>query len=185
MFCTCSQGYETDVGEKGSMLSGGQKQRVAIARALIRNPKLLLLDEATSALDTESEKVRCCCLTPESMVSCSVSVDTCSIDCSQQRTSNVTATSRILSVTDVGCVPVSDVCDLQIVQEALDKAQEGRTCIVIAHRLSTIQGADCIVVLRHGRIAEIGTHSELLAKKGIYYTLNNAQLAAAATSAAN
>lgn len=80
---------------------------------------------------------------------------------------------------------MSDLCDFQIVQEALDKAQEGRTCIVIAHRLSTIQGADCIVVLRHGRIAEIGTHSELLAKKGIYYTLNNAQLAAAATSAAN
>ncbi|XP_032847603.2 ATP-dependent translocase ABCB1-like [Tyto alba] len=61
------------------------------------------------------------------------------------------------------------------VQEALDKAREGRTCIVIAHRLSTIQNADKIAVIQNGKVVEQGTHQQLLAEKGIYYSLVKVQ----------
>ncbi|KAF8790548.1 ATP-dependent translocase ABCB1 like protein [Argiope bruennichi] len=57
------------------------------------------------------------------------------------------------------------------VQEALDQARQGRTCLVIAHRLSTVQNADCIAVIDNGKIVEKGTHQELVNRKGIYYKL--------------
>uniref|UniRef100_G1RY85 ATP binding cassette subfamily B member 4 n=1 Tax=Nomascus leucogenys TaxID=61853 RepID=G1RY85_NOMLE len=68
-----------------------------------------------------------------------------------------------------------DTVSEKVVQEALDKAREGRTCIVIAHRLSTIQNADLIVVFQNGRVKEHGTHQQLLAQKGIYFSMVSVQ----------
>ncbi|KAK9147703.1 hypothetical protein Scep_006460 [Stephania cephalantha] len=112
------QGYDTLVGERGSLLSGGQRQRIAIARALLKNAPILILDEATSALDTVSER---------------------------------------------------------LVQEALNHLMKGRTTLVIAHRLSTVQNAHQIALCSNGNIAELGTHFELLEKKGQYASLVGTQ----------
>lgn len=111
-------GFDTNIGDRGTKLSGGQRQRLSIARAVLKNPEILILDEATSALDTESEK---------------------------------------------------------LVQEALNTLLKGRTSVVIAHRLSTIRNADKIIVIDHGRIAEEGTHTELMARNGMYAKLIDMQ----------
>ncbi|MCK9202650.1 MAG: lipid ABC transporter permease/ATP-binding protein, partial [Gallionella sp.] len=63
------------------------------------------------------------------------------------------------------------------VQAALEELMRGRTTLVIAHRLSTVERADRIVVLSHGRIAEIGSHAELLAAGGLYASLYRLQFA--------
>ncbi|CAN2389828.1 phosphatidylcholine-translocating ATPase activity [Pristimantis euphronides] len=63
----------------------------------------------------------------------------------------------------------------KIVQQALDQARKGRTCIMIAHRLSTVQNADLIVVMKNGKVIEMGTHQQLLTDRGAYFHLVNAQ----------
>lgn len=62
-----------------------------------------------------------------------------------------------------------------LVQEAFQMLMKGRTSFIIAHRLSTIQTADIILVMVSGEIVEVGNHSELIAQKGIYYQMQNAQ----------
>ena len=73
-----------------------------------------------------------------------------------------------------------DAASEAAVQEALDELMEGRTTFVIAHRLATVRSADRIVVLDRGRVVETGTHTELVARGGLYADLSARQFAGAA-----
>ncbi|HEX9262730.1 MAG TPA: ABC transporter ATP-binding protein [Candidatus Binatia bacterium] len=62
-----------------------------------------------------------------------------------------------------------------LIQDAMEKVMQNRTCLLIAHRLSTIRNADRIIVLHHGEVREVGSHTELMEKQGIYYRLYQLQ----------
>jgi ABC-type multidrug transport system fused ATPase/permease subunit len=64
-----------------------------------------------------------------------------------------------------------DTVTERLVQDALENLMKNRTIFAIAHRLSTVRSADLILVMSHGRIVERGTHDELIALKGVYYSL--------------
>ena len=105
------EGYQTMIGENGSMLSGGERQRVSIARALLKDSPVILLDEATASLDAENETQ---------------------------------------------------------IQKAISRLVKGKTVLIIAHRMRTVEGADKLVLLQEGKVAEQGTPQELFAKGGLY-----------------
>lgn len=112
------KGYDTNVGEGGSLLSTGQKQLISLARAVLAKPEIFIMDEATSSVDTLTEA---------------------------------------------------------LIQRGMEVLMEGRTSFVIAHRLSTIRRADKILFIQDGQVAEMGSHSELLKKRGLYYHLYTRQ----------
>ena len=64
----------------------------------------------------------------------------------------------------------------KIVQEALDRAQIGRTCLVVAHRLTTIQNANKITAIKNGSVIEEGTHRELMEKRNFYFDIQSNHL---------
>ena len=113
-----SQGYQTEVKERGGGLSQGQKQLLAFARTLLSDPAILVLDEATSSMDTATER---------------------------------------------------------LVQQGINLLLKNRTSFIIAHRLSTIRSCSKIMYLEDGCILEVGSHEELMQKKGNYYKLYMAQ----------
>jgi len=112
------KGYETQVGEGGSLLSVGQKQLISLARAVLAQPEIFIMDEATSSVDTLTEA---------------------------------------------------------LIQKGMEALTAGRTSFIIAHRLSTIRRADRILVIDGGRVAEMGTHAELMRVGGRYYDLYTRQ----------
>ena len=105
------EGYQTMIGENGSMLSGGERQRISIARALLKDSPVILLDEATASLDAENETQ---------------------------------------------------------IQKAISRLVKGKTVLIIAHRMRTVKGADKLVLLKEGKVAEQGAPQELFAKGGLY-----------------
>lgn len=104
-------GYQTKIGENGSVLSGGERQRISIARALLKDAPVILLDEATASLDVENESQ---------------------------------------------------------IQRAISNLVKNKTVLIIAHRMRTVAGADKVVVLENGRVAQQGTPEALMEQGGLY-----------------
>ena len=131
-------GVHTMIGSKGIYVSGGEAQRLSIARAFLKNAPVLILDEATAFADPDNE----------------------------QKVQKELKNAPILILDEA--TAFADPDNERLVQKAFENLAKDKTVIMIAHRLSTITDADCIYVLKDGKIAENGTHEELSEKNGIY-----------------
>lgn len=144
-------GYDTRMGDHGSRFSGGEKQKVALARAILRDPAILILDEFTSAIDPQSEADIHAAL--REFVKGTPDPD--------PDVPGVAEPDAI--ITPASLAPVA----------ARTPAATGRTTFLITHRLHTLEIADRIVVMNAGRIEDVGTHAELMARCELYRRLHD------------
>ena len=133
-----------------STLSGGNQQKVMMARSFRLSPKVLLVDEPTQGVDIGAKE---------------------EIHAFMKR-----VPANVIVVLDEATSAL-DAESEHLVKEALDRLMRGRTTLVIAHRLSTVRDADRVIVLDRGRIAESGTHDDLMKNDGPYKKLVERQLA--------
>jgi ABC-type multidrug transport system fused ATPase/permease subunit len=184
------KGYDTIVGERGVTLSGGQRQRIAIARTIARDVPILIFDDSLSAVDTETDaqirkalkerrKNTTTIIISHRITTLSEADQILVLDRGSRLSTGqkqlVSFARAILSdpgmfILDEATSSVDTETE-HLIQDALNKALEGRTSFIIAHRLSTIRSADRILVIDNGRIIEEGTHRQLIRRKGYYYRL--------------
>lgn len=149
--------YETRVGERGQRLSGGEKQRVAIARVILKNPPGEFRPPRWSSRSSRESTLTLLLLSQYSFSMKRLPLST-------RRTSEPSK-----PVFASWCVALARRRSPNLIPaDALGSQSQGRTTLAIAHRLSTIVDSDIIHCLDEGEIVESGSHSELLAKGGVY-----------------
>jgi ABC-type multidrug transport system ATPase subunit len=148
--------YETRVGERGQRLSGGEKQRVAIARVILKNPPGECWTPRWSSWSSRSSKLTLLC----ALAVLLLDEATSALDTTNERAiqARLRELARLLGAARWAQRPLTS-------QSA---QSQGRTTLAIAHRLSTIVDSDIIHCLDEGEIVESGSHSDLLAKGGVY-----------------
>ncbi|MBP5755877.1 MAG: ATP-binding cassette domain-containing protein, partial [Clostridia bacterium] len=158
-----------------------------IARVFLKDPAILILDEATSALDnaTDDEVIEAAkranlhdwIMTLEHGYDTEIGERGVKISGGQKRRISIARVflkDPAILILDEATSALDNATEIYI-QKALDELCRGRTTIVVAHRLSTIRNATQIAVIDGGKVAELGTHEELIKQNGIYASLYSLQ----------
>lgn len=144
-------GLDTLVGERGVTLSGGQKQRVAIAQMLTCNTPVMVLDDALSAVDAETDaKIRA--------------------SLRGLRTQRPTHSSAQSLTQSSAQRPKHSSA-----QRPKQSFAQSPTLLLVSHRVSTLMETEQILVLHRGRVAELGSHEELMRRNGLYRRIADIQ----------